>query len=64
MRKLQKYFVGEVIWSKFIVIQRKNNIYELRVEFVITHDIEPVKWALKKNQKIKSLLHKSFKGID
>ena len=46
LRKLQKYFVGEVIWSKFIVIQRKNNIYELRVEFVITHDIEPVKWAL------------------
>ena len=56
--------MGEVIWSKFIVIQRKKNIYELRVEFVITHDVEPVKWALKKKQKIKSLLHKSFKGID
>ena len=37
-----------MIWSKFIVIQCKNYIYELRVEFVITHDVEPVKWALQK----------------
>ena len=40
--------MGEVIWSKFIVIQREKHIHEPRVEFVITHDVEPEKWALQK----------------